>query len=182
MKFCSKCGKEIMDEEIICTDCGCPVQTDDGTKLKKELNEIEIQKRIEKNKRTVIITVSLICVMLALFLVFILIVNSFKSDKIIKELSGEDFRYNGDTSYMIAREYYTFDDEGNCEYSYYYYYYYGFLDEELSFTNNYTYKIKFKKNSAYLVLSNGDELKIKYDEDGEIISLYDSEERKTYER
>ena len=118
--------------------------------------------------------------MLALFLVFILIVNSFKSDKIIKELSGEDFRYNGDTSYMIAREYYTFDDEGNCEYSYYYYY--GFLDEELSFTNNYTYKIKFKKNSAYLVLSNGDELKIKYDEDGEIISLYDSEERKTYER
>ena len=42
MKFCSKCGKEIMDEEIICTDCGCPVQTDDGTKLKKELNEVEI--------------------------------------------------------------------------------------------------------------------------------------------
>ena len=25
MKFCSKCGKEIADEAIICTGCGCAV-------------------------------------------------------------------------------------------------------------------------------------------------------------
>lgn len=25
MKFCSKCGKEIMDEAVICVGCGCPV-------------------------------------------------------------------------------------------------------------------------------------------------------------
>ena len=25
MKFCSKCGKEIMDEAVICVHCGCPV-------------------------------------------------------------------------------------------------------------------------------------------------------------
>ena len=25
MKFCSKCGKEIMDEAIVCPNCGCSV-------------------------------------------------------------------------------------------------------------------------------------------------------------
>lgn len=30
MKFCSKCGKEIMDEAVICPNCGCEV---DGKKL-----------------------------------------------------------------------------------------------------------------------------------------------------
>ena len=25
MKFCSKCGKELMDEAIVCTGCGCAV-------------------------------------------------------------------------------------------------------------------------------------------------------------
>lgn len=25
MKFCSKCGKEIMDEAVICPNCGCSV-------------------------------------------------------------------------------------------------------------------------------------------------------------
>lgn len=26
MKFCSKCGKEIADEAVICTGCGCAVE------------------------------------------------------------------------------------------------------------------------------------------------------------
>lgn len=26
MKFCSKCGKEIMDEAVICPNCGCEVK------------------------------------------------------------------------------------------------------------------------------------------------------------
>ena len=25
MKFCSHCGKEIMDEAVVCTNCGCAV-------------------------------------------------------------------------------------------------------------------------------------------------------------
>lgn len=27
MKFCTKCGKELSDEAVICTGCGCPVET-----------------------------------------------------------------------------------------------------------------------------------------------------------
>lgn len=30
MKYCSKCGKEIMDEAVLCMNCGCPV---DGSPL-----------------------------------------------------------------------------------------------------------------------------------------------------
>ena len=26
MKFCQKCGKELVDEAVICTNCGCAVQ------------------------------------------------------------------------------------------------------------------------------------------------------------
>lgn len=26
MKYCSKCGKELMDEAVVCVGCGCPVQ------------------------------------------------------------------------------------------------------------------------------------------------------------
>ncbi len=25
MKFCVKCGKEMLDEAVVCTNCGCPV-------------------------------------------------------------------------------------------------------------------------------------------------------------
>lgn len=28
MKICSKCGKELVDEAVICTGCGCPVQSE----------------------------------------------------------------------------------------------------------------------------------------------------------
>ena len=27
MKYCSKCGKELADEAVICVGCGCPVKT-----------------------------------------------------------------------------------------------------------------------------------------------------------
>lgn len=30
MKYCSKCGKEIMDEAVICPNCGCATTTDAG--------------------------------------------------------------------------------------------------------------------------------------------------------
>ena len=180
MKFCEKCGKEIMDEAVLCPGCGCAIQVDEGTNSSKELNEVENQKRKMKNKKIVIIVSTVICVVVALVFASIPIINSFKSNKIKEELSGEKFEYNGDTSYSLVRDSYTFDDEGNCE-DYSYYYGIG-MDDPIEYTFNWTYKIEFKKNSSYVVLSNDDKLKIKYDEEGEIIGLYDSEERITYER
>lgn len=28
MKYCAKCGKEVMDEAVICPNCGCAVQSE----------------------------------------------------------------------------------------------------------------------------------------------------------
>lgn len=32
MKYCSKCGREIMDEAVICPNCGCAVASNRGVK------------------------------------------------------------------------------------------------------------------------------------------------------
>ena len=36
MKFCSKCGKELLDEAVVCTECGCAVNEE----LQKESEDI----------------------------------------------------------------------------------------------------------------------------------------------
>lgn len=33
MKFCQHCGKELMDAAVICTGCGCSVQTTNSTQV-----------------------------------------------------------------------------------------------------------------------------------------------------
>ena len=46
MKFCSKCGNELLDEAVMCPKCGCPVNehTIIESKLRKEQQE-QIKKR-----------------------------------------------------------------------------------------------------------------------------------------
>ena len=36
MKYCVKCGKELLDEAVICTACGCPVENPSFTEPRKE--------------------------------------------------------------------------------------------------------------------------------------------------
>lgn len=38
MKYCSKCGKELVDEAIICTGCGCSVQYENHS-INKEVKK-----------------------------------------------------------------------------------------------------------------------------------------------
>lgn len=40
MKYCAKCGKELVDEAIICTGCGCSVQYDNKFVEKVEKNNV----------------------------------------------------------------------------------------------------------------------------------------------
>lgn len=41
MKYCTKCGKELFDEAVICPNCGCMVQENKKNKVeKKDNNEI----------------------------------------------------------------------------------------------------------------------------------------------
>lgn len=54
MKYCSKCGKEIMDEAVICPGCGCAqennvqnnVQGNSVPQIKEALSEV--QKEVQK--------------------------------------------------------------------------------------------------------------------------------------
>lgn len=45
MKFCTHCGKELLDEAVICTGCGCPVEnqtsinTNEKDKLLQQLSQ-----------------------------------------------------------------------------------------------------------------------------------------------
>ena len=45
MKYCSKCGKEIMDEAVICPGCGCAqennVQGNSVPQIKEALSEVQ---------------------------------------------------------------------------------------------------------------------------------------------
>ena len=36
MKYCKHCGKEIMDEAVICPNCGCAVEEPAVTKIKDD--------------------------------------------------------------------------------------------------------------------------------------------------
>ena len=36
MKYCSKCGKEIMEEAVICPECGCAVEADAFSKTEAD--------------------------------------------------------------------------------------------------------------------------------------------------
>lgn len=40
MKFCTQCGKEILDEAVVCPHCGCQVETAANDKPNSGLNII----------------------------------------------------------------------------------------------------------------------------------------------
>ena len=41
MKFCSKCGKELMDEAVICINCGCSVSNENNASKKGNFKNID---------------------------------------------------------------------------------------------------------------------------------------------
>lgn len=45
MKYCSKCGAELLDEAIICPKCGCET---DSSKALKQQNDIEASEKKAK--------------------------------------------------------------------------------------------------------------------------------------
>ena len=94
MKYCTHCGKELLDEAVVCSGCGCPVNADGVNNSSEELDETKIQKYKIKNKKTVIMAIAAICVAVALVFASIFIFNSIRANKIMEELSGERFEYN----------------------------------------------------------------------------------------
>lgn len=44
MKYCSKCGNELLDEAVICPKCGCPVEHGQGKSIIDESNRSTAKK------------------------------------------------------------------------------------------------------------------------------------------
>ena len=44
MKFCQKCGKEIMDEAVVCPSCGCAIED------KTEAVKVSVPKKAKNAK------------------------------------------------------------------------------------------------------------------------------------
>ena len=42
MKYCTKCGKELMDEAVVCTHCGCATEAWNAKKGKEYTDEINV--------------------------------------------------------------------------------------------------------------------------------------------
>ena len=41
LKYCSKCGNELMDEAVICPKCGCPVENSTNQGRASKLNKVK---------------------------------------------------------------------------------------------------------------------------------------------
>lgn len=57
MKFCSKCGKEILDEAVICVHCGCAVQNSGANNLTTGTTVVEVN---EANESSTLSTCALV--------------------------------------------------------------------------------------------------------------------------
>ena len=41
MKYCSRCGAEIMDDAVVCVHCGCTVDNSDSTAVRRKDDSME---------------------------------------------------------------------------------------------------------------------------------------------
>lgn len=73
MKYCAKCGKEIMDEAVICPNCGC---TPEETKI-VQLQEVAVPK---KAKTASVLGILSILLLAPLGIPAIILANQSKSE------------------------------------------------------------------------------------------------------
>ena len=71
MKFCAKCGNEIMDEAVICPNCGCAVEN-------KEIIKGQRISTFDKNRKEWIIALTILFVVFASATVLLLISSGFQ--------------------------------------------------------------------------------------------------------
>ena len=76
MKYCEKCGKELMDEAVVCTGCGCPVVT----KQANNSPSAPAQVVSKKAKRAKIFGILSILILAPLGLPGIILANSSKNE------------------------------------------------------------------------------------------------------
>ena len=49
MKHCTKCGKELFDQALICTNCGCEVGGSENTTIDLQHDDVKLEMKKEPN-------------------------------------------------------------------------------------------------------------------------------------
>lgn len=57
MKFCQKCGKEIMDEAVVCPGCGCSVEGGSASNIQSSTTA----PKLEEGEKRGLATAALVC-------------------------------------------------------------------------------------------------------------------------
>lgn len=104
MKFCSKCGTQLVDEAVVCTACGCAVQG--GTALNQPLTAEPVQapsvpkadKKFAKNFIPIFNFVALLGIAASVFFVFMALAemhaSAHGSAEIVRYYSSYDLDLN----------------------------------------------------------------------------------------
>lgn len=168
MKFCSKCGNELLDDAAVCMKCGCAVDPAQYHKAAKT------GKKGSKKKIIVIIIAVIAAIGLAVGAFFL--INYLRAVKVVKDLSYNTYiyKYTNTLTYDYDIKSMVFDGEGVMTYSYYF--------SSIANGNEYRqdYKIKFRGNMIILETAL-DEYEVQYDKYGKIVSLYDINLDQLYE-
>lgn len=73
MKYCSKCGKELMDEAVICVNCGCAVAPNATTGSRHSANYPKIVEYEESLKSPFVLSVIGVVLCLGIGIIFAII-------------------------------------------------------------------------------------------------------------
>ena len=170
---CSHCGAEIAEGSEICMSCGCKIEATSPTEPEKK-SGLDI-------KKIIIIAASAVA-LIGIIIGGLFVHNHMRKQEVIEQLSGNTYRYFDTNVYYALGKYdvtinqLSFDDNGECEY---YYYYSNVMDEGTSYDR--TYKVAFEGDKVYLKMGI-DTYEVRYNNYGEIDSIYDSDRDETYEK
>lgn len=167
MKYCLHCGKELVDEAVVCPNC------ETAQDQKQPSTQSASQKKLKK--KTIIISAACIVGLVFLVVAGVFINNLIRTNRVKNQLAGETFYYAESSRYSYSHCSFKFDADAQCEYSYYYS---NVMDEPTTYSCS--YKIKFKEGMIFLVTSSKT-YEIQYDKYGNINSLYDINNKELYE-
>lgn len=170
MKYCGKCGNQLLDEAVLCPQCGCMVEMNRPNRTEKKPKKI--------SAKMILLWVAIAVGVVALVIGGIFLVNYLKIQAVDEQLKGSTFAFTDYSGYSIDQETLEFDYDGNCRN--YSYFYNSLLEEPWEFDCTFEYEIFFKGDDTFVRVGST-EYRVIYDGD-EISGLKDTGSFDEFER
>ena len=174
MKYCTKCGKELFDEAVICPGCGCAVEAPEAKNTEQvKSGQKNVNGKKSRLKIALIIAASVV-LLIGIVTGGIFLQYHIRSEAVKDQLAGKTFSYWSSSLYGYSSEKLSFDENANCEKTYFYS---NVMDEPTTYSMS--YKIKFKNGKTFLD-TGGHMYEIQFNSYGDINSLYDVNNKSVY--